>query len=126
MDGVGLPGGNDIIIRLILLKHHPHCPDMVTGIAPVPLCFEIAEIEFVLKPQFDSGCRPCNFSRYERLSPSGRLMIKENPVAGKNAVGIPVISADIIGIDLGRGIGTLRLKQCIFALRRRCRAEHFA
>src|SRR2546423_11143778 len=39
-------GGDHVVVRLVLLQHHPHCLDVVLRVAPVALGIEIAEPEF--------------------------------------------------------------------------------
>jgi len=56
-DAVGFVGGNDIIVRPILLQHEPHGLDVFLGVTPVALGIEVAEIDLVLKAERDRGCQ---------------------------------------------------------------------
>ena len=40
---------DDIIVRLVLLKHQPHGLDEISGMSPIAFGVEVAEIEFVLQ-----------------------------------------------------------------------------
>ncbi len=42
---VRLAGGDDVVVRLVLLEHQPHRLDVVAGVAPVALRVEVAEVE---------------------------------------------------------------------------------
>ena len=44
-------------------------------------------------------------------------MIEQDAVAGIHAVGFAVVDADPIGVHLGHGVGTARVKGCCFFLR---------
>ena len=50
---VGLTGGQDIIVRMILLKHEPHAFHVVSGVAPVADGVEIAQEQAILQPVLD-------------------------------------------------------------------------
>ena len=52
---VGLVGGADIVVGLVLLEHKPHGFDILWGVAPVALGVEVAEVEVFLFVEFDVG-----------------------------------------------------------------------
>ncbi len=64
-------GGDDVIIRLGLLKHQPHRLDIIAGEAPVALGFQISQEQFLLQADFDAGGRTRDFARDERLAARG-------------------------------------------------------
>ena len=39
---MGLAGGDDVVVGLVLLEHQPHGPDVVAGESPVALGVEVA------------------------------------------------------------------------------------
>lgn len=51
-------GGDDEILRLLLLQHQPHHADVVAGMVPVTLGVKVAEVEAVLLAELDAGERP--------------------------------------------------------------------
>jgi len=53
-------------------------------------------------------------------------MIEQDPVAGEYLVGVPVVAGEVVGVNLGRRVGALRLKGRGLTLGRRGGAEHFA
>lgn len=53
--GDGAAGGDDIVVGLVLLEHHPHHFDIVAGVAPVAFGVEVAEVDFVLHAEFDAA-----------------------------------------------------------------------
>ena len=54
-DGMGLVGGQHVIIRLVGLQHAPHTFDVFGGVTPVALGVHIAQIEFFLETELDRG-----------------------------------------------------------------------
>ena len=53
-----LPGGDDVVVGLLLLPHQPHGLDIVAGKTPIALRFEVSQIELVLKILGDFGPQP--------------------------------------------------------------------
>ena len=54
-DGVGLAGGDDVVVGLVLLEHEPHGLAEVAGEAPVPGRVEVAQGELLLQAELDAG-----------------------------------------------------------------------
>mmetsp|Transcript_10308 Transcript_10308/g.32592 ORF Transcript_10308/g.32592 Transcript_10308/m.32592 type:complete len:266 (-) Transcript_10308:635-1432(-) len=46
---------HDVVVRLVLLHHHPHHLDVVAGVAPVALCVNVAHVQCLLQPLVDPG-----------------------------------------------------------------------
>ncbi len=113
---MGLAGGDDVIVGTLLLEHEPHRLDIIPGKAPVALGLEIPEVELLLETEFDPGRRPGDLPGDKGLSAAGGFVVEEDPVAGENPVGVPVIADDIVGVNLGSGVGALRLKRGRLAL----------
>src|SRR5258706_16334131 len=105
---MGFIGSNDIIVGLVLLEHEPHGLDVFFGEAPVPFGVEITEEQFILEAFFDLGQGTSYFTGDKGLTSPWRFMIKENPVAGMQAVGFAVIHCDPKGKVLGAAIGAAR------------------
>ena len=53
-----LSGGDDLVIRLLLLEHEVHSQHVVSGMAPVPAGVQVSQVEFVLKSKGDPGHSP--------------------------------------------------------------------
>ena len=79
------------VVRLVLLEHEPHRFDVVLGVAPVALRFEIAKKQLLLQPNFDARRRPRDLASHERFAPSRRFMIEQNAVDGEQAVAAPIV-----------------------------------
>ena len=50
---VRLPGGDDVVVGLVLLQHQPHRPHVVAGVAPVPFGVERSHHQLVLQSELD-------------------------------------------------------------------------
>ena len=113
-----LAGGDDIIIRLILLQDQPLGPHKVFSMTPIPQGIQIAKVETSLKAKGNPGRRPGDFTTDKRFPPAGRLMVEQNPVAGEHVIGLAVVDGAPVGIQLGAGIGGTGIKRRCFALGR--------
>src|SRR5207249_3413288 len=123
-DRMSLARRDDIVIRLVLLKHQPHGTDKIRSVAPIAFCLEISKKQLVLYAQLDSGDGLGDFSSDKSLSTARRLMIEQYSVTGKETMPFPVIYRHPMGVEFGRRIGAAGLKACRLVLRRRCRTEH--
>ena len=95
LDAVGFSGGNDIIIRLVLLEHQPHGLDIFPGVSPVSFGTQVAKLQLFFHSQFDFHRMRRYFAGHKFKSAPGRLMIEQDAAAGKDIVAFPVISCQI-------------------------------
>jgi hypothetical protein len=54
-DAVRLAGRDDVVLRLVVLKHQPHRLNVVARVAPVALRIEVPQQQLVLQAQLDRG-----------------------------------------------------------------------
>ena len=116
-DAVLLAGGDDEVLRLVLLEHHPLHLDVVAGVAPVALGVDVAEEERLLQADLDAGEAAGDLAGDEGLAAQGALVVEEDSVAGEDAVGLTVVDADPEGVHLGDGVGRARVERGCLALR---------
>ncbi|KAF5735965.1 phytase family [Tripterygium wilfordii] len=114
-----------VIVRLILLQHHPHCLHVIPSESPIPRRLQIPQKQLVLQPNLDPSHGPCNFPRDEILSPPRRFVVEQDPVAGVQPIGLTVVHRVPVRGTFGRRVRRSRVKWSGFGLRRRCRSEHF-
>ena len=79
---MGFTGRQHIIIGEGLLEHAPHALDIIPRMAPVALRIQIADIELVLKTQFDPRNPARDLAGDEGLAPDRALVIEEDTVRG--------------------------------------------
>jgi len=60
-----------------------HALDIVLGMPPVALGFEIAEIQTILKTGLDAGDASRDFSRHEGLAPDRAFVIEQDAVGSR-------------------------------------------
>ena len=101
---MGFVGGDHVVVGLVLLKHEPHRLNVVAGEPPIPLGVEVAEIEFLLESELDSRGGPCDLPRHEGLTAARALVVEKNPTGAVNAVALPVVDGDPVGVELGHAI----------------------
>ena len=104
-DGVLLTGGNDEILRGLVLQHEPHALHIVFGIAPVPKGVHVAQLQMILKALGDPPGRQRDLPGDKILTPALGLVVEENAVDGEHAVGLPVLLYDPVAVLLGDGVG---------------------
>ena len=63
-----LAGGDDVVLRLLLLQHEPLHLDVVAGVAPVALGVEVAEEELGLQAGLDARQAAGDLARHEGLA----------------------------------------------------------
>src|SRR5262249_23447445 len=112
-----LAAGDDIVVGLGLLKHHPHRSDIFAGVAPVSACFEIAKLEFLHLPELDSCNVRSDLPSHEFKSAPRRLVVEENARRRVQTVGFAIVSSEVEPGDLGYAVGGSRMKRRLFVLR---------
>ncbi len=70
-DGMGLASRQDVVVRFVLLEHHPHSLDIILGVAPVAFGIEVAEVKLFLQAELDPGQGSGDFAGHERLAAAG-------------------------------------------------------
>jgi hypothetical protein len=124
LDCVGLLGGDDVVGRLILLQHEPHCLHVVPREPPVPGRREVAQEDLGLQAELDAADGARDLARHEVLAAARGLVVEEHAVAGEDTVGLAVVDSVPVRGDLGGGVGGARVEGRVLALRRRRGAEH--
>ena len=104
-NGVGLSGGQDVVIGLLLLKHAPHTLNVVAGMAPITLGVDVSEVEALVNSLVDAGDGGGNLAGDEGTATAGTLVVKEDAVGNVHAVGLTVVDKDPEGVLLGNGVG---------------------
>ena len=115
--GMLYPGGNDKILRLVMLQHQPHALHIILRIAPVPLRIQITQVELVLNTTGDpSGCQ-CDLTGHKVLSAALRFMVKQDTIHCEHIVCIPVFLHDPEAVLFCHRIGAVGMERCILVLR---------
>ncbi len=81
-NAVLLSGGDDVILRFLLLQHQPLHFDVVPCVSPVAPGVQVAEVKLLLKAGLDAGKAAGDLASNERLSAQGGFVVEENAVAG--------------------------------------------
>ena len=76
-DAVRLPGGNHVVVRLVLLEHQPHRLDVVLGVAPVALGVEVAQRQVAGQAELDGGGAVRDFACHKFQPATLRFMVKQ-------------------------------------------------
>lgn len=104
-----LAGGDDDVVRLVLLQHQVHGLDVVAGVAPVAERVEVAEVEVPFEPEQDARHRTPDLARDKGFAAHRALVVENDAVARVYAVGLAVVHGDPAGIGLGGAVGAARL-----------------
>ncbi len=125
LDRVRGSGGDDEVVGLVLLQHHPHRLDVVAGVAPVALGVEGAHHELVLQSELDAGRRVGHLAGHELDAAPRTLVVEQDPAARVQPVALAVVHGDVVAEHLGAAIRTAGMKWCLLGLRRLAHlAEH--
>jgi hypothetical protein len=114
---MGFAGGDDVIVRFLLLQHHPHRFDVVAGKAPIAARVEVAERELVLHAELDAGRAAGDLAGDEVLTAPRRFVVEQDAVGGEQSIGLAIIDGLPVGVDLGAGVGAARMERRGLALR---------
>src|SRR5579862_198277 len=125
MYSMRIPSRDNVIVRLSLLQRKPHRFHVVSSETPIALGFEISEKELLLQPLLDATDRARDLAGYESFSALRTLVIKQDSIADKQAVGLPVIDGVPVGGHLADRIRTARIERGMLVLRRGGCPEHF-
>ena len=84
---------------------------------PVAQCVDIAHVQAVFQALADVGQATGDFAGNKGLAAARAFVVKQNSVAGIDAVGLAVIDRDPIGIQLGHRIRAAGVKRRSLSLR---------
>src|SRR5579859_2544366 len=98
-------GGDDIVVRSVLLQHQPHGADIVLGVAPVAAGFEIAEFQHVGQAQLYPGGAVGHLAGDELDAAQRALMVEQYAGAGMQAEALAIVHRAPMSIELGDRIG---------------------
>ena len=96
----GLAGRQHEIVGRIRLQYPVHALDIVPSVSPVALGIEVAEIERLFQAGFDAGDAARDLARHKRLAADRALMVEQDAVTGKHAIGLAVIHNDPVAVQL--------------------------
>ena len=100
-----------------MLEHAPHGIDIVPSESPVTLSIEIAETNFGIEPELDSGDTISDLAGYEFEAAARALMIEKNSGASVHSVTLSVIHRDPVSVEFRYAVGAARIERRRFFLR---------
>jgi hypothetical protein len=86
----GRSGGNDIVVRDIPLKHHPHRPYVISRETPVPARLDVSKLQLLLLPPGDLRRGTRDLLCDKPLRPPGGFVIVEDPRDRENPVHLAI------------------------------------
>ena len=113
----GLAGRQHEIVGRVRLQYPVHALDIIPRMAPVALGFEVAEIERLFQAGLDAGDAARDLARHKRLAADRALMVEQDAVGGKHAVGLAVVHRDPVAVELGDAVRRARIERRGFLLR---------
>src|SRR5437763_2246658 len=108
--GVRLARGDDVVVRLRLLKHQVHGDDVVCGVAPVASRVEVAETEFVGKSEFYPRHGRSDLARHELKAPAGAFVVEQYARYAEHLVCLAVVAREVEARDLADAVGRARVE----------------
>ena len=110
-------GGDNKVIRLLLLQHKPLHFNVILGMTPVTFGIHIAQEQTILKAKHHTRHGAGDLAGHKGFTTDGRFVVKQNAVAGIHAVGFAVVNRNPVGVKLGAGVGRARIERRFFRLR---------
>ena len=104
---MSLACGQNVVIRLGLLKNKPHAFNIIACVPPVASGVEISKIKLFLVAAFDRRDCARDLARHEGFTARWSFMIEKDAVGGMHAVGFSIIYSHPIGVKLGRHKATV-------------------
>src|SRR4051794_14782977 len=113
----GLSRRQHEIVGGVGLQDHMHALDIVPGMTPVALGFEVAEIECLVEPDLDARHPAGDLARHESLTADRTLVVEQDSVRREDAVGLAIVHRDPVAVELGDAVWRARIEWCGFLLR---------
>ena len=111
-------GGDDVVLRPILLQYQPHRADIVAREAPVAAGAQVAVAERVGQPQLDARHAVRHLARDELQAATGRLVVEEDAGGGEEVIALAVVDGDVVREDLGDAVRAAQVEGRLLGLRR--------
>ena len=110
-DGVGLAGGDHVVVGDVLLEHQPHGLDVVAREAPVACGVEVAERDRVLQAELDARQRVRDLAGDELQTALLALVVEQDPRRRVEAVRLAVVDRHVVAEHLGHAVGRPRVER---------------
>lgn len=115
-DAMGDAGSDDEVVGSVLLEHEPHSFYVVAGEAPIAFGIQIAEDEFVLLAEFDTGDGVRNLAGDEFVASARRFMVKEDAGTGEEVVAFTEVDGDPVAVKFGDAVRAARVEGGLLVL----------
>ncbi len=110
--------GDDKVLGLVLLQHHPLHAHVVFGVAPVTQGVDVAHVKAVFQPLADVGQSSGDLAGDEGFATAWAFVVEQDAVAGVNAIRLAVVDGDPVGVHFGHSVGAAGVKRRGFFLGR--------
>ena len=121
---VGGAGGEDEVLRGVVLEHAPHALHVLRRVSPVADGVEVAHVQRGLQAGVDAGDGARHLAGHEGLAAARGLVVEQDSVHREHVVRLAVVAGGPVGVDLGRAVRAARPEGGVLGLRRGGRAEH--
>src|SRR5262249_17733049 len=104
-------GGDHIIVRIRLLQHQPHCTDIISGEAPIPLGIKISDRKILRQPELNLSNTKRYLANHELKSAPRRLVVKKNSRDRKEPVALTVVHRNVVAVYLRDSVRRARVER---------------
>ena len=104
-DRVHFPGGDDEILRCVMLENQPHAFHVILGVTPAAQGVQVAQVKLVLHALGNACRRQRDFAGNEIFSAAFAFVVEQDAVNGKHIVRFPVILGNPESVLLGYAVG---------------------
>src|SRR5262245_38322331 len=102
------------VVCFRMLHDAPHRLDIFRRPSPIPLDREVTELNSLLPARSNAAGGANNLFRDKALRTERRFMVEQDPIGGKQAVGIAIVDHRPMCGRFSDRVGTTRMKGCLF------------
>src|SRR5437868_1680333 len=102
------------IVRLRLLQDAPHRLDIFRRPSPISLDREVTQLNSLLPAGSNAAGGANDLFRDKALRPERRVMVEQNAIGSKQAIGLPIVDHRPMCGCFSQGVGTARAKWGFF------------
>src|SRR5262249_1781178 len=107
-------GRDHKVIRFRLLQDAPHRLDIFRRPSPISLDGEVTQLNRVLPAGSNPAGGANDLFRDKPLRPERRVMVEQDPIGSKQAIGLAIVDHRPMCSCFSQGIGTARVKWGLF------------
>jgi len=91
---------DDIFVRLVLLKHQPHCLDIIPRMSQSAPDFDVAERQLRIRPSLMRATASVTLRVTNSIPRNGELVVEQDAACGVQAIAFTVVDGHAVRVEL--------------------------